>query len=346
VKIDAPAGTVISADGTVTIPDGKAAEVALSGGANVTVPGGTTIAPDGTVTVGGGTADISLSGGVAISVPSGSTISSDGRVTIGSGGGQITLSGGFTIGLEEDSIIILDANTPLGYFISFDNPYTDVKESDWFYDDVAFVYTHGLFEGTSATTFSPYMEMSRGMVVTVLARLSSADLSKYTESGFTDVEADKYYAESVEWAKENSIVTGTGDGLFSPDTDISRQDLAVILYRYAEVAGVALPSVKAQSDFADNSAIAGYAAEAVYAMQRAGIIGGKPGKLFDPNGTATRAEVAAMLHRFLVVIGSESIASEINANPLTDGGLPDRAMPPQEISAILSSARKDDDSEP
>jgi hypothetical protein len=181
------------------------------------------------------------------------------------------------------------------------NPFTDVSAGDWFYHNVAHAHTNGLFSGTSADSFSPHAPMTRGMLVTVLGRMANADVSGYKAPGFTDVAADKYYAPYVAWAQENGIASGVGGNRFTPENTISRQDLAVLLKRYAEFAGLASFALNQAVTFADADRVATYAKEAAAAMQRAGVISGKPGNLFDPLGNATRAETAAMLHRFSVL---------------------------------------------
>ncbi|MDF2921551.1 MAG: hypothetical protein K0R57_465 [Paenibacillaceae bacterium] len=185
------------------------------------------------------------------------------------------------------------------------NPFQDVDKSAWYYGDVQYAYQKALFTGTSAATFSPDMPMTRGMLVTVLGRLAGVDTGKYPASSFDDVAVSRYYAAFVAWAKENGIVAGIDSNLFAPDADITRQDMAVILYRYMLFMNTGLPKVKEWLAFADDDHIAGYAREALYAMQQAGIIDGKPGNLADPQGQATRAEVAAMLHRFSEAIKEE-----------------------------------------
>ena len=178
------------------------------------------------------------------------------------------------------------------------NPFTDVLSSDWFYDDMQYVHENGLFAGTSANTFSPQLPMTRGMVVTVLGRLAGIDIDDYSGASFDDVDTAQWYAPYAKWAAEIGIVSGIGNNNYAPNADISRQDLAAILYNYAVKMGITLPETETAADFDDGSDIAGYATAAVTAMQKAGIINGKPGNVFDPQGIATRAEVAAMLHRF------------------------------------------------
>jgi hypothetical protein len=182
---------------------------------------------------------------------------------------------------------------------AWSNPFTDVRESDWFYGDVAYVCENGLFAGTSATAFSPNAPMTRGMIVTVLGRLYGADASAYASGGFEDVTAGRYYAPYTEWAKQSGIVSGVGGNKFGPDTEITRQDLAVVVARYADFAGKPIPATLQYAAFADEAGIAEYAKNAVQTLYSGGIVGGKPNNLFDPKGESARAEVAAILHRFV-----------------------------------------------
>jgi hypothetical protein len=182
------------------------------------------------------------------------------------------------------------------------NPFGDVQESDWFYGDVAYANANGLFGGTSAATFSPNAPMSRAMLVTVMGRLAGANVSGYANtSNFGDVAAVQYYAPYAQWAQASAIVNGTGDGIFTPNAPVSRQDLAVVLMNYVRYTGKSLPVKQAYNGFADEAAVAGYAKASVEAIYRAGIMGGRPGSLFDPKGSATRAEVAAILRRYIEV---------------------------------------------
>jgi hypothetical protein len=180
------------------------------------------------------------------------------------------------------------------------NPFNDVKESDWFYSDVAYAHANGLFGGTSASAFSPNTPMSRAMLVTVIGRLADANVGGYANaSSFSDVAAGQYYAPYVQWAQTNAIINGTGENIFAPNAPVARQDLAVILTNYARYAGKSLPAKQNYSGFADARSIAGYAQAAVEILNKAGVINGKPGNLFDPQGSATRAEAAAILRRFI-----------------------------------------------
>jgi hypothetical protein len=187
------------------------------------------------------------------------------------------------------------------------NPFGDVNEGDWFYGDVAYVHKNALFGGAGPGVFSPNLPVSRAMLATVLGRAAGADVSEYANAAsFGDVPAGRYYTPYVEWARANAIVGGTGGGAFAPDDPVSRQDLAVMLTNYARYTGRPLPVQQAYSGFADAADIAGYASPAVEAVCRAGIVGGKPGNLFDPRGAATRAEAAAILRRFIECVYPET----------------------------------------
>ena len=182
-------------------------------------------------------------------------------------------------------------------------PFDDVHEGDWFYDDVVYVYENDLMTGTGATKFSPNMSLTRGMIVTILGRQADADQSKYPSCAFSDVDNKIYYAPYIEWGRQNGIVLGVGSNKFEPDRAVTRQELAAILHRYTDFAEFTLPVTRPYTQFLDEKDIAAYAKDPVQALFSAGVINGKPGNLFDPTGTATRAEAAAMLHRFLVAAG-------------------------------------------
>jgi len=185
---------------------------------------------------------------------------------------------------------------------TWENPFTDVNEEDWFFDDVKYVVANGLFKGTSATTFSPTTEITRGMIVTILGRLSEIDAEEFEGASFTDVDTEMYYAPYIKWAAEEGLIKGIGENKFAPDADISRQDLAVILFRYASYIEIELPSTEAVSDFDDVDSIWDYAVEAIKAMQEAELVNGKPGNIFDPLNTSKRSEAAALFHRFCELI--------------------------------------------
>ena len=178
------------------------------------------------------------------------------------------------------------------------NPFTDISEKDWFYGDVMFVYENGLMLGTSKTLFSPHETAMRGMMATILWRMEGSPVPKGKNS-FTDVEAGKWYADAITWTAENGIFAGYGKDKFGPDDSITREQLAAIFYRYADYKGYDL-TVKGDLDkFKDADKITDYAKTAMQWAVGSGLVKGKSGNLLDPQGTATRAEIAAMLHRFI-----------------------------------------------
>ena len=182
----------------------------------------------------------------------------------------------------------------------FENPFTDVSESDWFFNDVKFVYQNGLMNGTSATTFSPEGTTSRGMIVTILWRMAgSPDMEdKIWGYPFADVDATAYYGTAVYWARLNGIAGGYDDATFGPNDPITREQMAAILYRYAQYKGYDVSAKADLNKFTDADEISNYALEALQWANAEGLINGKGDGVLDPKGQATRAEAAAMFTRF------------------------------------------------
>ena len=178
------------------------------------------------------------------------------------------------------------------------NPFTDVSEKDWFYGDVMFVYENGLMLGASKALFSAHGTATRGMMATILWRMEGSPVPKGKNS-FTDVEAGKWYADAITWTAENSIFAGYGKDKFGPDDPITREQLAAIFYRYADYKGYDLTVKEDLDKFKDADEITDYAKTAMGWAVGSGLVKGKSGNLLDPQGTATRAEIAAMLHRFI-----------------------------------------------
>ena len=176
-------------------------------------------------------------------------------------------------------------------------PFTDVRESDWFYKDVAFAYENGLFAGTSDTTFSPNASMTRAMLVTVLYRLEG-EPTVYGRSGFSDVQYNEYYEDAVTWAADNGIVNGTSTTTFSPNANVTREQMAAILYRYAQHKKYNTAASSGLNGFTDHASVSGYAAASLEWAVAEKLVNGSAGKLM-PTGNATRAQVAAILHRFV-----------------------------------------------
>ena len=179
--------------------------------------------------------------------------------------------------------------------------FTDIT-GHWAADNILFAASRGLLSGTSDTTFSPDTGMTRGMFVTALGRLAGINPDSYQTGKFTDVKADAYYAPYVNWAAQTGIVEGVTATTFAPDTNINREQMAVIMKNYAAKLGYDLPQTLKAVTFADNTQISSWAKDAVKSMQQAGILAGKNENKFDPKGTATRAEVATVLRRFVEIV--------------------------------------------
>lgn len=184
-------------------------------------------------------------------------------------------------------------------------PFADVTDSDWYYDGVTYAYAKSLFSGLTATTFAPQKAMTRGQLVTVLWRMAGKPAAA-AAGKFTDVAADSYCAAAVAWATENKIVSGYTAATFAPNKDISRQQLATILYKYAQykqydttAAGMAI------REFSDYDQIASYAAEGLGWANAAGLVNGGSGKI-NPTGTAQRCQVAVILSRFCQTVALTS----------------------------------------
>ena len=176
-------------------------------------------------------------------------------------------------------------------------PFTDVSRTSWFYADAAFVYKKGLFSGTDSSTFSPDASMTRAMLVTVLYRLEGQP-AVTGNSSFADVKSGVYYERAVIWAAANGIVTGTGSASFSPDAKVTREQLAAILYRYAQYRKLDTSANAKLNGFSDAGNVSGYASAALGWAVAEGLVNGASGRLM-PKGNATRAQVAAIFHRFV-----------------------------------------------
>ena len=178
------------------------------------------------------------------------------------------------------------------------NPFTDVSEKDWFYNDAMFVYKNGLMLGTSKTLFGPHGTVTRGMMATILWRMEGS-LAPKGENSFTDVEAGRWYADAITWTAENGIFAGYSKDKFGPDDPITREQLTAIFYRYADYKGYKLTITGNLDKFEDADKITDYAKTVMQWAVGNGLIKGKSENLLDPQGTATRAEISAMLHRFI-----------------------------------------------
>ena len=176
-------------------------------------------------------------------------------------------------------------------------PFTDVPENAWYYDAVVYAYENGLMSGTSATTFSPNAQTTRGMIVTILYRLEG-NPNVTAAGGFTDVAGQMYYADAVAWAAANGIVNGYNDTTFGPNDPITREQMAAILYRYAQYKGMDTTAAAELTGYTDAGSVSAYAEPAMAWACGEGLISGTSATTLSPLGTATRAQVVTILMRF------------------------------------------------
>jgi hypothetical protein len=199
-------------------------------------------------------------------------------------------------GAAEDAAPMAPAATPF--------PFWDVAQGEWYYNDVKWAVDNGMFEGVGAGVFSPLSGMSRAMFLTVLHRIAvrRMDVADGAYANgylpYTDAAAGSWYAEALSWATATGVLPKPSDGRFRPDANITRQDMCVILNNYVAATGTILPPENNAPAFTDEGLIDKAAYWAVKAMQQGGVVTGRTGSVFDPLGTATRAEVAAILRRF------------------------------------------------
>lgn len=179
-------------------------------------------------------------------------------------------------------------------------PFTDVKEEHWFYDEVVYAYTNGIFKGMTETTFEPNTAMTRAMFVKTLANIEGAELTPYTDSAFRDVKESHWYAPAVKWAVENGIASGVGGGRFNPNTYMTREQLVTMLCNYSKVKGLLLGDDPTALDgFEDGSKTSDWAEESMRCAVRAGLVTGVGENKLDPRGQSTRAQVARILMLYL-----------------------------------------------
>lgn len=195
------------------------------------------------------------------------------------------------------AVVLLLGAVPAAAFAGF----ADVPADAWYAPAVQTCAEQGLFQGTSPTTFSPELSMTRGMFVTVLGRMENIDPTQADASGFMDVPEDAYYAGYVGWAARSGIVAGVSDSVFEPGRGISRQEICTIVHRYLVWKDVSLQTVPS-AQFADDAQIAEWAKESVYVCRSAGIVCGVGDNHFAPNVAARRCEAAQIFKNLLAVL--------------------------------------------
>ena len=200
--------------------------------------------------------------------------------------------------LPQQAHSLIQSSATSGSFYTF----IDISPDTWYFSYVGIVTSAGLFQGTGEGYFNPNSGMTRAMFAQVLANLGGDIFTDYTETSFdfTDVSNDAWYFSAVKWASSLGIVSGFGDGSFAPRNDITREQMAVMLFRFANIAEMEV-SLNSEANFVDYNDISPWATEVVAAIQQMGLITGRPDGRFDPQATATRAEVATIFARFLLV---------------------------------------------
>lgn len=263
------------------------------------------------VTMRSGSQSITSWGGrsITISLPvNGTNFSAGNRYTVYqvSSNGSVETHSGYC-SRQNGSLYVEISTTHLSTFVTVPNqtstnntylPFRDVSVSDWFYDDVVYAYNRGLFNGDSPTAFAPYGRMNRAMLVTVLHRFEGTPATARTAS-FTDVASGQWFTNGVAWASGIGVVNGKGNGKFDPYGNITREEIATILYRYAKIKGWDVTASANLYSFNDGARTSDWATRAMQWAYAKGIINGKGGGTLDPGGYATRAEVAAMMRRFI-----------------------------------------------
>ena len=188
--------------------------------------------------------------------------------------------------------------------ISFETRTVTYKdtESHWAQDDISFVAERELFLGTGPYLFSPDTQMTRGMFVTVLGRLIHAEVNENRSSNFIDVPATEYYAPFIAWAEQSNIITGIDNVHFEPEQPVTREQAAAMLSRFSKAQKLTLLEMRPNTLFADDASISDWARDSVYLLKENNIVKGVENNFFLPGQSVTRAEVAALLKRFVETV--------------------------------------------
>ena len=182
----------------------------------------------------------------------------------------------------------------------WENPFTDVKKSDWFYTNVEYAVNNKLMNGTTATTFAPNEPLTRGMLVAILYR-AEGEPAVNKSIPFSDVDTNAYYANAVIWAQQNGIVNGVTENEFAPENNITREQIAAIMFRFAKYKGYDVSVGESTNilSYTDAESISEYAISAMQYAVGSGLMKGKTETSINPQDNATRAEIAAILQRFI-----------------------------------------------
>lgn len=274
----------------VAIPNGGLGSLSSSGGTVIVTAEQTDNFVELTITA-SGKAVQSIPGGITLTVPMSDTTPGTVAVLIHADGTQETVRK--SVAVNGNVVIPLEGSAKLE-IVDNSKSFTDVSTTSWAADAIAFASAHELFNGTAPGQFGPELPMSRGMLAVVLHNLENNPAQSLTDA-FADVNSSAWYAEGVSWAADQGIVGGYGNGQFGPDDNITREQLAVMLWRYAgKPVSPNLPL-----NFTDADKVSDWAETAMRWAVDKKIINGKGGGILDPGGLATRAEVAQVLKNYL-----------------------------------------------
>lgn len=286
--------TISTPVASVTTPNGGLTDLASERGSitvSAQVTGNTVILE----VTSGGQAVEAITGGLTLTVPAEDATPGTVAVLVNAGGTREVIRKSVA---GENAVTIPLSGSATVELVDNSRTFDDVAENSWYSDAAAFVSGHELFSGTSETAFAPDESMTRGMLAQVLHNLESnpgADVS----ASFHDVDSSDWYAQAVDWAASEGIVSGYGDGSFGADDSITREQLAVMLYRYAQSAGYSTTQGGMSIwEYTDYDQISPYAREAMDWAVSAGLLSGTGNNTLEPGGTATRAQVAVILTNF------------------------------------------------
>ena len=247
-----------------------------------------------------GSASLRIESGAVVNVTTGTLVSSGSRLTANNR--YLTLENSTAkVIATSPSAFLCDGTVEIG---KTDLPasFTDVLSSHWAFREIEALAASGLINGPGGGIFDPNANMIRADFATIIGRFAGINAGDYTGSSFSDVPVSEYYAPYVRWGSSNGLIMGYTVNSFEPDYNITRAQMATLIVRYANFAGITLPSGNGSGrKFADDSTIPGWAYDAVYTAEKAGIIKGKSGDRFDPEGFATRAEICVIIHRLAAV---------------------------------------------
>lgn len=194
---------------------------------------------------------------------------------------------------DDEDEVVPDEEDYEVFLLSFD----DVKETDWFFESVRFANFYHLMSGVSENEFAPLNNLTRGMLVTILYRLEGEP--ECSESTFNDVDKDMWYSDGIAWAAENKVVNGIGENKFAPNSNITREQIALIMYNYSNLHSLDTTESKSAESFKDASDVSDWSKKAVEWAVGSGLLSGKGDGILDPKGNATRAEIATILMRYV-----------------------------------------------